>query len=203
MFHVKTFIAGADGPPRSVYFDSPSATPDWFAEPPRSTPISFMFVLLAVITGVVHVGVAPVLAIAGVHPNLVLIGVVVAASALGLETGLTWAFVAGMTANLIGSQPLGSVPLTLLAVCLVTVASARWLGRLPVVYPVVAALIGSAVADLLMLGLLQLLGDAPTGPLPLGRVGVAAAVNAALALGLLIVMRYLPLHRPGGWAARG
>ena len=90
-----------------------------------------------------------------------------------------------------------------MAVCLLTAASARLLGRLPLVYPLVAALVGSVLADLLMLGILQLLGETPIGPIPVPLLGGAAGVNAALALVLIIPLRHLLAGRADGGHPRG
>ena len=50
-----------------------------------------------------HAGLAPaVIEVAGVYPDLVLVAVVLVTTSLRLRTqGLIWAFVAGLTANLL------------------------------------------------------------------------------------------------------
>ena len=128
----------------------------------------------------VHAGLAPVLPVAGVHLNIVLLGVVVVTVGSGLEAGVIWAFMAGLTANLTGRAPLGSVPLELIAACLVTAAITRLLGRTPTLVVLFSLLLGSSLADLVELGILHLLAMPAAGGVPLGPIATAAGVNAAL-----------------------
>lgn len=158
--------------------------------------ISYIGPLLAVVVGIVHAAIAPVIVIGDVKPNLVLVAVVLVTCLGGFRPGITWAFVAGLTANLLVSDPLGSIPLALLVVAALTAGGARVLGQAVWVYPVVAAAIGSLVADLIGLGLGQLVGEAAIGPLPTELLLGAAVLNAVvtvLALGpaRVIATRYV------------
>src|SRR5574338_92974 len=93
--------------------------------------ISYTSVLLAVVVGIVHAGLSPVIEIGGVRPNLGLVG------------------------------------------------------RLVWVYPIVAALAGSVLADLVSLGVLRLI-DAPLQVgVPIDLIVPAAVLNAAL-VGVLL-----------------
>jgi rod shape-determining protein MreD len=160
-------------------------------EPPQGKQISYASVLLALLIGVVHAGLAPVLQIWGVRPNILLVIVVLVTAARGLGTGISWAFVAGLVANLLTRAPLGSVPLTMLAVAAVVAAADRLLGRMWILVPVVAAFVGSVVADGIELGVLRLVDQAPSDGLPLPLVAAAAALNAALAAVLILPARRL------------
>lgn len=159
--------------------------------------ISYIGPLLAVIAGIVHAAIAPVIVIGDVKPNLVLVAVVLVTCVGGFLPGTTWAFVAGLTANLLVSDPLGSIPLGLLIVAAMTAGGARILGQAVWVYPILAIAIGSVVADLITLGLGQLVGEASVGTVPTELLLGAAALNAvvgAILLGpaRLIAARYLP-----------
>lgn len=148
--------------------------------------MSYLSPLLAVVVGIVHAGLAPVIVVAGVKPNLVLVAVVLVTCLAGFVPGITWAFVAGLTANLLVGEPLGSVPLVLLVVAALVAGGSRVLGGLVWVYPVVAAFVGSVVADIGSLFISQLVREAtPAGP-PFDIILVAAVLNAAL-VGLLLV----------------
>jgi rod shape-determining protein MreD len=137
------------------------------------------------VVGIIHAGLAPVIEIAGVRPNLVLVAVVLVTTQLGFGTGIVWAFVGGLTANLLVLDPLGSVPLSLLIVTVLVAGGEGLLGRLTWVFPVLAALAGSVLADLVMLGVFRLV-DAPLQVgIPLDLILPAAILNAAIA-GLLI-----------------
>jgi cell shape-determining protein MreD len=127
-----------------------------------------------------------VIEVAGVRPNLVLVAVVLVTSVLGFAPGIAWAFVAGLTANLLAQEvPLGSIPLTLLLVSAVVAAGDRVAGRMTWVYPVLAAFAGSVVYDLVSLGLFRLVDQPLDVGVPLQLIIPAAFLNAAIA-GLLL-----------------
>lgn len=154
--------------------------------------ISYLHPLLAFAAGVLHASLAPVIVIGGVKPNLVLVAVVLVTVLLGFLPGITWAFVAGLAANLLVGAPLGSVPLVMLVVAALVAGGATVLGRLKWIYPVVAVLGGSIVADVGSLVLGQLVADAPlvTG-LPGDVILGAAILNAAIAAAVLLPARLL------------
>ena len=157
--------------------------------------------LLAVIVGIVHAGLAPVIVVAGVKPNLVLVAVVLVTCLFGFMPGITWAFAAGLTTNLLVGEPLGSVPLMLLIVAAIVAGGSRLLGGLVWIYPVAAAFVGSVVADIGSMVIAQLVADAVPAPPPLEVILTAAALNAAI-VGLLLlparmaVARYAPGDAP-------
>ena len=163
---------------------------------PGGAAISYLSPLLAVVLGIVHAALAPVIIIGGVKPNLVLVGVVLVTSLAGFLPGVTWAFVAGLTANLLVGDPLGSMPLALLIVATLVAGGARVFGRLIWIYPIVAALVGSIVYDVVTLAITQLVSDAATG-LPFDLILAAAVLNAAITALLLyparlVAMRWVP-----------
>jgi rod shape-determining protein MreD len=157
--------------------------------------------LLAVIVGIVHAGLAPVIVVAGVKPNLALVAVVLVTCLFGFMPGITWAFAAGLTANLLVGQPLGSVPLGLLIVAALVAGGSRLLGELAWVYPIAAAFVGSVIADIGSIVIAQLVADGIPGPPPFDVIVTAAALNAAIA-GLVLVparmavARYAPGDAP-------
>ena len=98
--------------------------------------------------GIAHAGLAPEIEVAGVRPNLMLIAVVLVTALAGFGPGVVWAFAGGVTANLISTAPLGSIPLSLLLVSALVAGGDRVLGRLIWLYPLLAAFAGSVLADL-------------------------------------------------------
>ena len=149
------------------------------------------------VVGIVHAGLAPVLLIGGVKPNLVLVAVVLATCLAGLLPGITWAFVAGLTANLLVGEPLGSIPLVLLLVAAAVAGGSRVLGGLVWIYPVGAAFVGSILADIGSLVVSQLVTDAAAAALPFDILLRAAFLNAAIVAVLLyparaVAQRYAP-----------
>ena len=119
--------------------------------------------------------------IGGVRPNLVLIVVVLVTVMRGFGPGVAWAFVAGLSANLLVREPLGSIPLALLLVVVIVAAGERVFGRMPWVYPVVAVFIASLFADVVALGVLRLVDLPLQGGMPFDVLLPAAVLNAALA----------------------
>jgi cell shape-determining protein MreD len=135
--------------------------------------------------------VAPILVIGDVHPNLVLVAVVLVTALGGFGAGVTWAFVGGMTANLLTRDPLGSLPLGLLLVAAAVAGGERLFGRLSWAYPLASVAIGSVAVDLLGLAILQMI-DAPLGGgWPIPRIAAAALLNTAIAAAVLLPVRIL------------
>jgi cell shape-determining protein MreD len=116
---------------------------------------------------------------------------VLVTSLVGFTPGITWAFVAGLTANLLVGEPLGSVPLVLLLVAVLVAGGSRVLGGIIWVYPVAAAFVGSIVADLGSLLISGLVAEPnPAGP-PFDIILVAAILNAGIVALLLFPARAL------------
>ncbi len=163
--------------------------------------MSYLSPLLAVVVGIVHAGLAPVIVIFGVKPNLVLVAVVLVTCIAGFLPGITWAFVAGLTANLLVGEPLGSVPLVLLLVAVLVAGGSRVVGGMVWIYPVAAAFIGSIIADIGSLFISQLVSEASPSAPPFDIILAAALLNAVI-VGLLLVparalaMRYAPEDAP-------
>lgn len=155
----------------------------------RSATISYLGPLLAIVVGIAHAALAPVIIVGGVKPNLVLVAVVLVTTLGGFLPGITWAFVAGLTANLLVGDALGSVPLVLLVVAAIVAGGGRLVGRAVWIYPVLAAFIGSAVADIGSIALATLLTDVPPAVLPTDLVIGAAFLNAAICAVLLYPAR--------------
>src|SRR5688572_19224530 len=87
----------------------------YLVNPPRTAatreyrPINALSALLAFVIGVIHAGLAPVLSAGDMRPNLILACVVAVTALAGLEVGVAWAFVGGLTVNLLTTDPLGGV----------------------------------------------------------------------------------------------
>ena len=141
--------------------------------------------------------------VGGVKPNLVLVAVVLVTVLAGFLPGIVWAFAAGVTANLLVGDPLGSIPLAMLLVAVVVAGGARPFGRMVWIYPVLAAFVGSIVADLVTIGVGQLVADAAPMALPGGIMLAAAVLNAALAALVVYPARVLAarhaVDEAGAW----
>lgn len=157
----------------------------------RGTQITYVSLLLAVLIGILHAAVAPVLVIGDVHPNLVLVAVVLVTALGGFGQGVAWAFVGGLTANLLTRDPLGSLPLTLLVVAAAVAGGERLFGRLSWGYPLASVAIGSVVVDILSLAILQMVDVPLAGGVPIGRIAAAALLNTAIAAIAILPTRVL------------
>lgn len=123
------------------------------------------------------------------RPNLILAAVVAVTALFGLGAGATWAFVGGLTANLLTTDPLGVVPLGLLLVSGLVALFGRPLGRRPVVLAFVGGLAGSAVLDLADVLILALEGGSAPGT---GIAGMTLLVlPTAIANGILAAAIFL------------
>ena len=168
---------------------------------PGVRPISYLSPLVAVIVGIVHAGLAPVIVVRGVKPNLLLVAVVLVTCLAGFMPGITWAFVGGLTVNLLVGEPLGSVPLMLLLVAALIAGGSRALGGLVWIFPVAAAFVGSIVADVGSLFISQLVTDAVAAAPPFDILLAAAVLNAGIVAILLyparaLTRRYAPEEAP-------
>lgn len=119
--------------------------------------------------------------VADVKPNFVLIAVILVTAVYGFMPGITWAFVAGLTANLLVGDALGSVPLTMLVVAAMVAGGSSLLGRMVWIYPVLATFLGSVVADVTSLVVGGLVSESPVARIPADVILVAALINAVLA----------------------
>lgn len=133
-----------------------------------------------------------------------LVAVVLVTAFAGFLPGITWAFVGGLTVNLLVGEPLGSVPLALLVVAALVAGGQRLVGRTVWILPVVAAFFGSIVADAVGLALAQLVTDAPALPWPTELMLTAAVVNTvATAIFLFparaIATRTVPEEAAAAW----
>ena len=62
----------------------------------RGRIIPYLSPLLAILVGIVHAALAPVIVVGGVKPNLVLVAVVLVTLLVGLLPGMIWAFIGGL-----------------------------------------------------------------------------------------------------------
>ncbi|RPH34977.1 MAG: hypothetical protein EHM90_05150 [Chloroflexi bacterium] len=119
------------------------------------------------------------------RPNLILAAVVAVTALFGLGAGATWAFIGGLTANLLTTDPLGTIPLGLLLVAGLVALLARLFGRRPTMLVLVGGMAGSVLLDMVGIAALFLEGSSAPG-LGLGDLAVLV-VPTAIANGILAV----------------
>src|SRR5207247_8050091 len=79
----------------------------------------------AIAVAALQTTIAPYLRVGGAQPDLIFVAAVVWTLVFGIDTGLVWAFLGGITIDLLAPRPLGSTAFTLL----LAVAAAAVLGR--------------------------------------------------------------------------
>lgn len=113
----------------------------------------------AVIAAVIELSLWPYIAIAGAHPHLTFVYVVVLAVVLGLEVGATAGFVGGLALDLLAPRPLGSTAFALLIAVALAVALARLLVQVRLIAPILIVFVLSFVFSLVVAGLYAALGE--------------------------------------------
>lgn len=148
----------------------------------------------AVVVALLEVSVFPELTIAGVKPDLIFIFSVVATMMIGIEVGLTWAFVGGLMLDLLTpGRQLGATSLVLLLLAGAVILASRFLPQRRVLVATGAVFVlawGFQVLEAAILGV-------TTGLDPMIDwidVLAIALVDAAIALPVAAVMRLVWLR---------
>ncbi len=105
----------------------------------------------------------PYISISGAHPHLVLIYVVILSVALGLDAGLTAAFIGGLAIDLLAPRPIGSTAFVLLLCAGGAVGMARVLAPVRYLAPIPITFVLSLFYSVTLAALYQALG----GPIDL------------------------------------
>lgn len=145
--------------------------------------------IAATVTAIIELTVTPYLRVGDAQPHLVFVLAVVWTVAIGLESGLVWAFVGGVALDLLAERPLGITPFALLLAVGATATIARLFLRIRPIVAVVAAAALSLVYSMTLLALYAALRPplAVQDPLGLLLPGVALDTVAAIVLGPLAV----------------
>lgn len=143
----------------------------------------------AVVVALLEVSVLPELTIAGVKPDLTFIFSVTATMMLGIEVGLTWAFVGGLMLDLLTpGRQLGATSLVLLLVAGALIAVGRLLPQRRVLVATAAVFLLAWIFHVLEVYVL----GATTGLEPAVDAAVilrVAIIDAAIALPVAALMR--------------
>jgi rod shape-determining protein MreD len=152
----------------------------------------------AVVAGILELSLWPYLAIGDAHPHLVLVYVVILAVVLGLDAGITAAFVGGLLIDFLAPRPLGTTAFALLVCAGVAVLLARLLVQIRYLAPVIIVFLLSFAYSLIVTGLYGALGGGtvPTDPIRTLLPGaVYDAVLAALVGPLAVAFRVRRLEQ--------
>jgi rod shape-determining protein MreD len=147
--------------------------------------------IAATVAAIVELTITPYLRVGDAQPHLVFVLAVVWTVAVGLDSGLVWAFVGGLVLDTLAQRPLGSTAFALLIVVGATGAITRSLVRIRPVVAIIATLLLSLVYSMTLLMLFSVLRPPSTLADPLRIVGpsvlydvIVAAVLGPLAVSL-------------------
>jgi rod shape-determining protein MreD len=155
-----------------------------------------MSLLLAAVgataAALIELTVLPYLRVEGANPHLVFVFGAIVAIAIGLESGLVWAFAGGVALDVLAGRPLGSTAFALLVSIGGAWALARLLARIRPLTPIIAVAIFGIVNSPIHFTLIGALrGPIPVAdPMSVILPGVAYdTVIAAIVGPLLIAFR--------------
>ncbi len=149
----------------------------------------------AVLAAILESSVLTHLQVGSVKPDLVFAVGLAIAMALGFGSGMTWAFVGGVTLDLLlPGRALGSsaLALVLATAAALVVARALWPPRLA--YVGLTAFLLTFPYQVVLLALLALTTAISFGGLSLPEMALAGAMNAAIALVAVVAVRALDLR---------
>ena len=149
----------------------------------------------AVVAAVLELTLWPYLAIGDAHPHLVFVYVVILAVVLGLDAGVTAAFVGGLLLDFLAPRPLGSTAFALLVCAGLAVILARLLVQVRYLAPVIIVFVLSFVYSITAAALYDALGGsaALVDPIRTLLPGVVYdTVIAALVGPLAVALRVAP-----------
>jgi rod shape-determining protein MreD len=149
----------------------------------------------AVIAAILESSVLTHLQVGGIRPDLVFAVGVALAMVLGFESAMTWAFVGGLSLDLLlPGRALGSTALSLVLVTAVAllVARATWPPRLVVAAATALAL--TVAYQVLLLAILALTQDVSIEGVSITDLLVIGVLNAAITAIAVVVVRALDLR---------
>jgi rod shape-determining protein MreD len=149
----------------------------------------------AVLAAILESSVLTHLQVGSVRPDLVFAVGIAIAMVLGFESGMTWAFVGGITLDLLlPGRALGSTALTLVLVtaAALMVGRAVWPPRLAVISGTSFGL--TFIYQVLLLGILALTANVAFSGLALTDLIVIGILNAAVTAVAVLVVRALDLR---------
>jgi len=145
--------------------------------------------IAATVAAIVELTVTPYLRVGDAQPHLVFVLAVVWTVAVGVDSGLVWAFVGGLVLDTLAQRPLGTTAFALLVVVGATAVLGRTLARIRPVVAIIATLLLSLFYSMTLILLFSVLRPplALSDPLRIVAPGVLYDVIVAAVLGPLAV----------------
>jgi rod shape-determining protein MreD len=143
----------------------------------------------ATFVALVELTVGPYVRVGGAQPHLVLVVGIIVTVAMGLETGLVWAFIGGLALDVLAQRPLGSSAFALLLCTGATDILARIFVRVRPLVPVIATALLSVLYSMVLFIALNALGAPIPVRDPVSLVTPSAVYDVLLAalVGPLVV----------------
>jgi rod shape-determining protein MreD len=135
----------------------------------------------AVIAAILELTLWPYVTIAGAHPHLVLVYVVILATTLDLDAAAAAGFAGGLALDLLAPRPLGASAFALLVVAGLAVVMARLLVQVRYIAPIVIVFSLSFVYSLIVAALIGGLGGSIEVEEPLRALLPGAVYDTVLA----------------------
>lgn len=145
--------------------------------------------IAATVAAIVESTITPYLRVGDAQPHLVFVLAVVWTVAVGLDSGLVWAFVGGLALDTLEQRPLGTTAFALLIAVALTAAIARPLHRIRPVVAIIATALLSLLYSMTLIVLFSVLRPAAplADPLRIVAPGILYDVALAAILGPLAV----------------
>ena len=145
--------------------------------------------IAATVAAIVESTITPYLRVGDAQPHLTFVLAVVWTVAVGLDSGLVWAFVGGLALDTLEPRPLGTTAFSLLIAVALTAAIARPLHRIRPVVAIIATALLSLLYSMTLIVLFSVLRPAAplTDPLRIVAPGILYDVALAAIFGPLAV----------------
>lgn len=142
----------------------------------------FVAAIGATVTAIVELTVGPYLQVGTAHPHLVFVIAIIWTVAVGLESGLVWAFIGGIALDVLAQRPLGVSSFALIVCVGIAASITRPFIRIRplVVVPAVALL--SLVYSMTLFVLLGALGSSVTSNSPVAVLVPGVIYDTVLAV---------------------
>ncbi len=142
----------------------------------------FVAAIGATVTAIFELTVGPYLRVGDAQPHLVFIFAIICTVAVGLESGLVWAFVGGLALDILAQRPLGATSFALIVCVGIAASITRPFIRVRplVVAPVVALL--SLVYSMTLFVLLRALGSSVASNDPVAVLAPGVVYDAVVAV---------------------
>jgi rod shape-determining protein MreD len=142
----------------------------------------FVAAIGATVTAIFELTVAPYLRVGNAQPHLILIFAIIWTVAVGLESGLVWAFFGGIALDVLAQRPLGASSFGLIISVGIAASITRPFIRIRPLMVVPAVALLSLVYSMTLFVLLGALGSSVTSNDPVGTLAPGVVYDTLIAV---------------------